>query len=46
MRDRQVLTLDEKSLIQEADKIGRRAWNELLHRYPSTPFPTRVAPPL
>jgi len=46
MRDHKVLTLDEKCLIQEADKIGRRAWNQLLHRYPSAPFPTRVAPPL
>ena len=35
MRDRQVLTLDEASLIQEAEKIGRRAWNQLLKRYPS-----------
>jgi cytosine/adenosine deaminase-related metal-dependent hydrolase len=46
MRDRQVLTLDEASLIQEAEKIGRRAWNQLLKRYPSAPFPTRVAPAL
>lgn len=46
MRDRQVLTLDEASLVKEADKIGRRAWNQLLQRYPSAPFPTRVAPPL
>ena len=42
MRDRQVLA-DEASLIQEAEKIGRRAWNQLLKRYPA-PFPTRVAP--
>ena len=46
MRDRKVLTLDEASLIQEAEKIGRRAWNQLLKRYPSAPFPTRVAPAL
>jgi cytosine/adenosine deaminase-related metal-dependent hydrolase len=46
MRDRQVLTLDEASLIQEAEKIGRRAWNQLLKRYPSAPFPTRIAPAL
>jgi cytosine/adenosine deaminase-related metal-dependent hydrolase len=46
MRDRKVLTLDEASLIHEAEKIGRRAWNQLLKRYPSAPFPTRVAPAL
>jgi cytosine/adenosine deaminase-related metal-dependent hydrolase len=46
MRQRKVLTMDEESLIKEADKIGRRAWNQLLERYPSAPFPTRVAPPL
>jgi 5-methylthioadenosine/S-adenosylhomocysteine deaminase len=46
MRDRKVLTLDEASLIQTAEKIGRRAWNQLLKRYPSAPFPTRVAPDL
>ncbi len=46
MRDRRVLTLDEAHLVREADKIGRRAWTQLLERYPSAPFPTRVAPPL
>ncbi|MCZ6875723.1 MAG: amidohydrolase family protein [bacterium] len=46
MRDRQVLTMDEDTIIKEADKIGRRAWNRLLARYPTAPFPTRVAPPL
>jgi cytosine/adenosine deaminase-related metal-dependent hydrolase len=46
MRDRKVLTMDEEVIIKEADKIGRRAWNQLLARYPTAPFPTRVAPPL
>lgn len=46
MRHRQVLTMDEATLIKEADRIGRRAWNRLLERYPTAPFPTRVAPPL
>jgi 5-methylthioadenosine/S-adenosylhomocysteine deaminase len=46
MRDRKVLTLDEDTLIKEADKIGRRAWSRLLERYPTAPFPTRVAPEL
>ncbi len=46
MRDRKVLTMDEDTIIKEADKIGRRVWNQLLERYPTAPFPTRVAPPL
>lgn len=46
MRDGRVLTMDEETIIREADKIGRRAWNQLLERYPSAPFPTRVAPRL
>ncbi len=46
MRDRKVLTIDEDTIIKEADKIGRRVWNQLLERYPTAPFPTRVAPPL
>jgi 5-methylthioadenosine/S-adenosylhomocysteine deaminase len=45
MRDHKVLTMDEDAIIKEADKIGRRAWNTLLERYPTAPFPTRVAPP-
>ena len=44
MRDHKVCTMDEEALIKEADTIGRRAWNQLLERYPTAPFPTRVAP--
>lgn len=46
MREHRVLTMDEAALVKEADVIGRRVWNQLLERYPSAPFPTRVAPPL
>ncbi|MGE3537206.1 MAG: amidohydrolase family protein [Candidatus Tectimicrobiota bacterium] len=46
MRDHTVLSLDEAGIIREAEHIGRRVWNELLERYPSAPFPTRVAPRL
>ena len=45
MRNHKVCTMDEEALIKEADTIGRRAWNQLLERYPTAPFPTRVAPP-
>ena len=30
MRDRKILTVDEASLISEADQVGRRAWNKVL----------------
>ncbi len=46
MRQHRVLTMDEEGLVQEADRIGRRVWNQLLARYPTAPFPTRLAPPL
>ena len=46
MRDHQVCTMDEEALIKEADTIGRRAWNQMLERYRTAPFPTRVAPPV
>ncbi len=46
MRDHKVCTMDEEALIKEADTIGRRAWNQLLERYSTAPFPTRVAPPV
>jgi cytosine/adenosine deaminase-related metal-dependent hydrolase len=29
MRDRKVLTLDETALVAEADKVGRRIWNQV-----------------
>jgi cytosine/adenosine deaminase-related metal-dependent hydrolase len=46
MRHHRVLTMDEATLIKEADAIGRRVWHQLLERYPTAPFPTRLAPPL
>ena len=44
MRGHKVLTLDEESIVAEADRIGRRTWNRLLETYPDAPFPTRVSP--
>jgi cytosine/adenosine deaminase-related metal-dependent hydrolase len=29
MRDRKILTVDEESLVAEADKVGRRIWSEV-----------------
>ena len=44
MRDGQLLTLDEAAIVAEADRIGRRAWNRLVERYPNVPFPLSLAP--
>ena len=34
MRNRKVLTLDDDSIIAEADKVGRRIWNRVLEAGP------------
>lgn len=39
MKDDKVLTMDEDSLIHEADRIGQRAWRNLIRDYPNLPFP-------
>ena len=36
MRDRKILTMDEASLIAEADKVGRRIWSEVEAASPVT----------
>jgi cytosine/adenosine deaminase-related metal-dependent hydrolase len=36
MRNRKVLTMDEDSIIAEADKVGRRIWNKVLEAGPIT----------
>ena len=36
MRDRKILTVDEASLIAEADKVGRRVWSEVEAASPVT----------
>ncbi|HUE90101.1 MAG TPA: amidohydrolase family protein [Vicinamibacterales bacterium] len=36
MRNRKVLTMDEASLIKEADAVGRRIWNQVLAAGPVT----------
>ncbi|MEE8363001.1 MAG: amidohydrolase family protein, partial [Dehalococcoidia bacterium] len=44
MRDGRVLTADEPAIIEEADRIGRRAWNRLVSEYPDVSFPVDIAP--
>jgi cytosine/adenosine deaminase-related metal-dependent hydrolase len=39
MRDGEVLTMDEASIIREAERIGRRAWKSRLEEYPDVPLP-------
>jgi 5-methylthioadenosine/S-adenosylhomocysteine deaminase len=34
MRDRAVLTMDEESIVREADAVGRRIWSEVLEAGP------------
>ena len=41
MRDRKVLTMDETALIAEADKVGRRIWNQVKAAGP-IPIPGRT----
>ena len=36
MRDRTVLTMDEDSIIREADAVGRRVWSQVLETGPIT----------
>ena len=36
MRDRTVLTMDEESIIREADAVGRRVWDQVLEASPIT----------
>ena len=36
MRDRTVLTMDEESIIREADAVGRRIWSQVLEAGPLT----------
>ena len=40
MRNRKVLTMDEDSIIAEANKVGRRIWNKVLEAGP-IPVPGR-----
>jgi len=41
MRDRKVLTMDEAALIAEADRVGRRIWNQVKAAGP-IPIPGRT----
>jgi cytosine/adenosine deaminase-related metal-dependent hydrolase len=44
MRDHKVLTINEDQIVKQADLIGKRAWNEVIKRYPNARFPTQIAP--
>jgi hypothetical protein len=44
MRDRKILTVDEESLVAQADEVGRRIWSQVEEagpvRVPRLPFPS------
>jgi cytosine/adenosine deaminase-related metal-dependent hydrolase len=42
MRDGDVLTMDEATIIREAERIGRRVWKRRLEEYPDVPLPIRL----
>jgi 5-methylthioadenosine/S-adenosylhomocysteine deaminase len=42
MRDGVVLTMDEASIIAEAERIGRRAWGRLTAEFPDVPLPIQL----
>ena len=44
MRQGKILTVDEESIVREADLIGRRAWRRLTEKYPNVGFPVGLAP--
>jgi cytosine/adenosine deaminase-related metal-dependent hydrolase len=44
MRNRKVLTVDEDSIIAEADKVGRRIWSKVLEAGPVA-IPVRTRQP-
>lgn len=44
MRDGQVLTMDEATIVREADRIARRAWARMFAENPSLEVPAGFAP--
>jgi 5-methylthioadenosine/S-adenosylhomocysteine deaminase len=44
MRDGRVLTMDEDTIVAEADRIARRAWARLFTENPNLPIPAGFAP--
>ncbi len=42
MRDGVVLTMDEASIVAEAERIGRRAWGRLTAEFPDVPLPIQL----
>ena len=45
MREGRVLNVNEPELIEEVDRIGRRAWARMLKEHPDTGFPLKLSPP-
>ena len=45
MRDGLVLTVNEPDLIEEVDRIGRRAWSRMIEQHPDVSFSLNLSPP-
>ncbi|MFP6679737.1 MAG: amidohydrolase family protein [Dehalococcoidia bacterium] len=45
MREGRVLSVNEPELIEEVDRIGRRAWARMLKEHPDTGFPLKLSLP-
>ncbi len=44
MRNSRILTIDEGSVIAQAERIGHRVWNRLVSENPDVRFPVRLPP--
>ena len=45
MRDGRVLTLDERAIVAEAERIARAAWGRLFKERPESAASSRLRPP-
>ena len=44
MRDSSLTTIDEMTVISNAEKIGHRVWNKLVNDHPNVHFPIKLPP--
>jgi 5-methylthioadenosine/S-adenosylhomocysteine deaminase len=42
MRDGRILTMDEPAIIEQAERLARKAWRALLDEFPDVPFPIHL----
>ena len=44
MKNSIILTIPEAEIIQAAEEIGHRVWNQLIEENPNVPFPIKLPP--